>query len=621
MSLNRFKNDITEVKINRVDTFKDEIELAMFLYICIASKNNNYNYLRFEREEILNTILKMDLNYLTVGEIASFILRVKKYKWQGLDLEEVLEDKDVKDFLISLSAEMDNKEIQKTMISRFNLETIIKVIEKLRKAYLIRKTIKALEREDIMLNIEKDIMELDSIVKEKVPVTNKVFYREESYDLIMEEKDQIEDILETDTVLDVVLKLFKQEIFLVSGEPGTGKTSFVLDIALKLEKAGHRGIFFSLEMGKKAIGNRALSIQTSIPTEEFLSRESLKKFIESFEKDKQDIFYKRIEKFRTKVKRLEIVDTTGISVDYIEEYVNNSIALSGKLDYIVVDYLQLLNGKGNNTTEIITYISKRLKEIAKKYNEKELTEEDYNKSPIGLVRAAAASAFYMMFIMAIGVTLILGIISAIQAMFSSIASKKASATAALTNWIITIAKIFAVIFIIVFVVKFNAYVVDTVMKMLQAGIKSKDGMPTYSLYETTRTRAYALNAMIGIPATLLYIALVWYTVKFLIIYVRRLVLFFMLLVASVVTPVYDAFQKTVTGKSNVYNSWLKEIIYIIMLQSLHVIGYAVLMTISMNMFGEGFISTLFMLFVFGQIMRLPRDMVSALRTFIRNNRR
>ena len=368
MSLNRFKNDITEVKINRIDTFKDEIEVAMFLYICVASKNNNYNYLRFEREEILNTILKMDLNYLTVGEIASFILRVKKYKWQGLDLEEVFEDKDVKDFLISLSAEMDNKEIQKTMISRFNLETIIKVIEKLRKAYLIRKAIKALEREDVMLNIEKDIMELDNIVKEKVPITNKVFYREESYDLIMEEKDQIEDILQTDTVLDVVLKLFKQEIFLISGEPGTGKTSFVLDIALKLEKAGHRGIFFSLEMGKKAIGNRALSIQTSIPTEEFLSAESLKKFIESFEKDKQDIFYKRIEKFRTKVKKLEIVDTTGISVDYIEEYVNNSIALSGKLDYIVVDYLQLLNGKGNNTTEIITYISKRLKEIAKKYN-------------------------------------------------------------------------------------------------------------------------------------------------------------------------------------------------------------------------------------------------------------
>ena len=367
MSLNRFKNDITEVKINRIDTFKDEIEVAMFLYICVASKNNNYNFLTFEREEILNTILKLNLNYLTIGEVASFILRVKKYKWQGLDLEEVFEDKEVKDFLISLSEEMEKQEVKERMISRFYLETVTKVIEKLRKAYLIRKTIKALEREDIMLNIEKDIIELDNIAKEKVPVVTNKFYREESYDLIMEEKDQIEDILQTNTVLDVVLKLFKQEMILVSGEPGTGKTSFVLDIALKLEKAGHRGIFFSLEMGKKAIGNRALSIETSIPTEEFLSTESLKKFIESFEKDKQDIFYERIEKFRTKVKRLEIVDTTGISVDYIEEYVNNSIALNGKLDYIVVDYLQLLNGKGNNATEIITYISKKLKEIAKKY--------------------------------------------------------------------------------------------------------------------------------------------------------------------------------------------------------------------------------------------------------------
>ena len=368
MSLNRFKNEIKEVKVKPIDTFEDEIEVAMFLYICVASKNNNYNFLTFEREEILNTILKLNLNYLTIGEVASFILRVKKYKWQGLDLEEVFEEKEVKDFLISLSTEMEKEEVKERMISRFYLETVIKVIEKLRKAYLIRKTIKALEREDIMLNIEKDIIELDNIAKEKVPVVTNKFYREESYDLIMEEKDQIEDILQTNTVLDVVLKLFKQEMILISGEPGTGKTSFVLDIALKLEKAGHRGIFFSLEMGKKAIGNRALSIETSIPTEEFLSTESLKKFIESFEKDKQDIFYERIEKFRTKVKRLEIVDTTGISVDYIEEYVNNSIALNGKLDYIVVDYLQLLNGKGNNATEIITYISKKLKEIAKKYN-------------------------------------------------------------------------------------------------------------------------------------------------------------------------------------------------------------------------------------------------------------
>ncbi len=260
-------------------------------------------------------------------------------------------------------------------------------------------------------------------------------------------------------------------------------------------------------------------------------------------------------------------------------------------------------------------------EIARRYEEKELTEEEYNKSPIGLIRAAAASVFYLMMLVTLGITFLLGLVSAVQAMFSSIASKKASAKDALIQWIITIAKLFTIIFVVVFVVKFNAYIVDTVIKMLQAGVISKDGVPTYSLYETVRTRAYALNAMIGIPATVLYMSLVWYTVKFLIIYVRRLILFFMLLVAALMTPVYESFQKIITGKSKIYGNWLKEIIYVILLQSLHVIAYAILITISMNMFGEGVISTIFILFIFGLIKRLPKDMVSALRTFFWDNRR
>ena len=87
---------------------------------------------------------------------------------------------------------------------------------------------------------------------------------------------------------------------LVSGEPGTGKTSFVLDLALKLEQSGYNGIFFSLEMAKKAISNRALSISTGIPTEKFLKKESLMKYLETElrKKKKKDYGkeYKSLEK-------------------------------------------------------------------------------------------------------------------------------------------------------------------------------------------------------------------------------------------------------------------------------------------------------------------------------------
>jgi replicative DNA helicase len=359
--LEKYKKENKIRTVKNIDVFENEIELATFLFVCISSKNNRYNFLQFEREEILNTILNIDLKYINTEIIRNFIANTNKYKWHNMDLAEVLEIEDLKDFL----KEIDLQANIETLASRFNLDNTIKNIEKLKKAYIIKETIKALEDQEIVLNIEKNILTLGEDIRSGVKAVKKVFFREEAFELL-EGEDETEDILTTNTVLDLVLKLFRQELILVSGEPGTGKTSFVLDMALKLEKSGYSGIFFSLEMGKKAISNRALSISTGIPTEKFLKKESLMKYLETElkEEDKERL-WKRIQKFREKIRRLEIVDTSNMQVDELERYVKNTIALRGKLDFIVVDYLQLLDGKGSNETERITYISKKLKQIAK----------------------------------------------------------------------------------------------------------------------------------------------------------------------------------------------------------------------------------------------------------------
>lgn len=359
--LEKYKKENKIKNVKNIDIFENEIELATFLFVCISSKDNRYNFLQFEREEILNTILNIDLKYINTEIIRNFISQVNKYKWHNLDLVEVLEIEDLKDFL----KEIDLQANIETLASRFNLDNTIKSIEKLKKAYIIKQTIKALEDQEVVLNIEKNILTLAEDIKTGVKVVKKSFFREEALELL-EGEDENEDILITNTVLDIVLKLFRQELVLVSGEPGTGKTSFILDMALKLEKSGYSGIFFSLEMAKKAISNRALSISTGIPTEKFLKKESLMKYLETElkEEDKERL-WKRIQKFREKVRRLEIVDTSSMPVDELEMYVKNTIALRGKLDFIVVDYLQLLVGKGANDTERITDISKKLKQIAK----------------------------------------------------------------------------------------------------------------------------------------------------------------------------------------------------------------------------------------------------------------
>ena len=317
--------------------------------------------MQLEREEILNTILNTDFKYLNIPVFRAFIGAVNKYKWQKIDLVEVLEIADLKDFLKDIDLTINIE----TLVTRFTLDNTVKNIQKLKKAYIVRETIKMLEDKELILNVEKNILRLGEEIREEVKTVREVFFREQCLELLKENKEE-DNIIVTNTVLDMVLKLYRQEVFYISGEPGTGKTSFVLDIALKLEKSGYSGIFFSLEMAKSAIGNRALAISTGIPVDKFSNgEESLMQYLRTeLKENEKEIMFKRFQKFNEKVRRLEIVDTSTLHVDELERYVKNTMALR-KIDYIVVDYLQCLEGKGSNDTEKTTYISKKLKQVAK----------------------------------------------------------------------------------------------------------------------------------------------------------------------------------------------------------------------------------------------------------------
>lgn len=359
--LEKYKKENKINDIKQIETFENEIELATFLFVCISTKDNRYNFLQLEREEILNTILNTDFKYLNIPVFRVFIGAVNKYKWQKIDLVEVLEIADLKDFLKDIDLTINIE----TLVTRFTLDNTVKNIQKLKKAYIVRETIKMLEDKELILNVEKNILRLGEEIREEVKTVREVFFREQCLELLKENKEE-DNIIVTNTVLDMVLKLYRQEVFYISGEPGTGKTSFVLDIALKLEKSGYSGIFFSLEMAKSAIGNRALAISTGIPVDKFQNgEESLMQYLRTeLKENEKEIMFKRFQKFNEKVRRLEIVDTSTLHVDELERYVKNTMALR-KIDYIVVDYLQNLDGKGSNDTEKTTYISKKLKQVAK----------------------------------------------------------------------------------------------------------------------------------------------------------------------------------------------------------------------------------------------------------------
>ncbi len=150
------------------------------------------------------------------------------------------------------------------------------------------------------------------------------------------------------------------DLVVVAARPGMGKTSFVLNIALNvaLEEGGTVAIF-SLEMSKEQIALRMLSSVSRVDYQKLrtgnISPDDWKSIIEAASELSDASIY--------------IDDTPAISVLEMRAKARRLQAERG-LDLIIVDYLQLMRGRGRkeNRQQEISEISRSLKGLAKELN-------------------------------------------------------------------------------------------------------------------------------------------------------------------------------------------------------------------------------------------------------------
>lgn len=140
----------------------------------------------------------------------------------------------------------------------------------------------------------------------------------------------------------------------IGARPGVGKSAFALYLTLMMIE-NSRGLFFSLEMPLKQIFQRIVSSQTKISLEDF----------KNLNDEKKRIIKKCFDKYKNN-ENLKFYDG-NFKIEQIEELVKLEKEING-LDFIIVDYLQLIKGNKGSRYELITEISIRLKQIAKDYN-------------------------------------------------------------------------------------------------------------------------------------------------------------------------------------------------------------------------------------------------------------
>ncbi len=150
------------------------------------------------------------------------------------------------------------------------------------------------------------------------------------------------------------------DLVIVAARPSMGKTAFVLNVAQHIGTKTDKTVgFFSLEMAKEQLFMRMLTTEAQVDSHRF--RTGLL--------SEADYGHLSTAMGQLSESRIFIDDTAGIGVLEMRAKSRRLKAEHG-LDLLVVDYIQLMAGRGRfeNRTQEIASISRALKGLAKELN-------------------------------------------------------------------------------------------------------------------------------------------------------------------------------------------------------------------------------------------------------------
>lgn len=148
------------------------------------------------------------------------------------------------------------------------------------------------------------------------------------------------------------------DLIILAARPAMGKTAFALNLALNAAMKSKKGVLlFSLEMSSSQLLQRFLSIEAGI---------GLQKIRNGF-LDPDDWGKLGLASMKLSNSEINIADLPNVNVLEIRA-IARRLKAAGKLDMIIIDYLQLIKGnstRGDNRQQEISEISRALKGIAR----------------------------------------------------------------------------------------------------------------------------------------------------------------------------------------------------------------------------------------------------------------
>lgn len=154
--------------------------------------------------------------------------------------------------------------------------------------------------------------------------------------------------------------LQSEELIILAARPSMGKSAFAMNLAInvaRLNKEGSAGVaIFSLEMSNDQLAQRMLSTEANVESKRIKEGSLTPKEWQMMESGMQTL------------SRLNIHfdDSAAVTVADIRAKCRK-LSQEGKLDFVVIDYLQLIKGdeRSGNRQEEVARISRSLKQMAR----------------------------------------------------------------------------------------------------------------------------------------------------------------------------------------------------------------------------------------------------------------
>ncbi len=231
------------------------------------------------------------------------------------------------------------------------------------------------------------------------------------------------------------------------------------------------------------------------------------------------------------------------------------------------------------------------------FNQVPLLDVDFMNFDSGLpsmildFRTQVATWYYVIRIIATVILLVILIYIGIRMALSTIAQDKVIYKKMLVDWASSLALLYLLHYFIIFVTKINSVLIGILKTVGNADDYIGNFVQWISSIGVSSVSHY--SGFAGIASTIIYALIVWQTLKFLFVYLKRmLTIGFLIIISPLITITYSI-DKIGDQRAQALNTWMKEFCYNILIQPFHCIMYLAFVNIAISLIDTASLDTMF----------------------------